>query len=47
MTVFNKKPVDFTKQNMFFGEPLNTQRFDEFKSRDYFKKKIDLNLNKT
>ena len=31
MTVFNKKPVDFTKQKMFFGEPLNTQRFDEFK----------------
>ena len=31
MTVFNKKNVDFTKEKMFFGEPLNTQRFDEFK----------------
>ena len=31
MTVFNKKNVDFTKQKLFFGEPLNTQRFDEFK----------------
>ena len=31
MTVFNRKKVDFTKQKMFFGEPLNTQRFDEFK----------------
>ena len=31
MTGFNKNQVDFTKQKMFFGEPLNTQRFDEFK----------------
>lgn len=31
MTVFNKKNIDFTKQKIFFGEPLNTQRFDEFK----------------
>jgi ribonucleoside-diphosphate reductase beta chain len=31
MTVFNKKNVDFTKEKLFFGEPLNTQRFDEFK----------------
>ena len=30
-TVFNKKNVDFTKEKMFFGEPLNTQRFDTFK----------------
>jgi len=31
MTVFNKKNVDFTKEAMFFGEELNTQRFDVFK----------------
>jgi len=31
MTVFNKNNVDFTKNKMFFGEELNTQRFDEFK----------------
>ena len=31
MTVFNKKNVDFTKNKIFFGEELNTQRFDEFK----------------
>ena len=31
MTVFNKKKVDFTKEKIFFGEELNTQRFDEFK----------------
>ena len=31
MTVFNKKNVDFTKEAMFFGEELNTQRFDTFK----------------
>ena len=30
MTVFNKKNVDFKKNKIFFGEPLNTQRFDEF-----------------
>ena len=31
MTVFNKNKVDFTKEKIFFGEQLNTQRFDEFK----------------
>ena len=31
MTVFNKKQVDFTKEKLFFGESLNTQRFDDFK----------------
>jgi len=31
MTVFNKNNVDFTKESMFFGEQLNTQRFDVFK----------------
>ena len=31
MTVFNKKKIDFTKEKIFFGEELNTQRFDEFK----------------
>ena len=31
MTVFNKKNVDFTKNKIFFGEELNTQRFDELK----------------
>ena len=31
MTVFNKKNVDFKKNKIFFGEALNTQRFDEFK----------------
>jgi len=31
MTVFNKNKVDFTKEKMFFGEELNTQRFDVFK----------------
>jgi len=31
MTVFNKNKIDFTKNKMFFGEELNTQRFDEFK----------------
>ena len=31
MTVFNKNNVDFTKNKIFFGEELNTQRFDEFK----------------
>jgi ribonucleotide reductase beta subunit family protein with ferritin-like domain len=30
-TVFNKEKVDFTKQNMFFGEDGNTQRYDVFK----------------
>ena len=31
MSVFNRNNVDFKKQPMFFGEELNTQRFDEFK----------------
>ena len=31
MTVFNKNKIDFTKNKLFFGEELNTQRFDEFK----------------
>ena len=31
MTVFNKNNVDYKKAKPFFGEPLNTQRFDEFK----------------
>ena len=31
MTVFNRNQVDFTKEKIFFGESLNTQRFDEFK----------------
>ena len=30
-TVFNKNNVDFKKNKIFFGEELNTQRFDEFK----------------
>ena len=30
-TVFNKDKVDFTKQNMFFGEDQNTQRYDTFR----------------
>ena len=31
MSIFNKKKVDTRKQPMFFGEDLNTQRYDEFK----------------
>jgi len=31
MTIFNKKKVNTLKQPMFFGEQLNTQRYDEFK----------------
>lgn len=31
MTVFNKKVVDFTKQPMFLGEPLNVARYDVMK----------------
>ena len=31
MTVFNKKKVNTLKQPMFFGEQLNTQRYDDFK----------------
>ena len=30
-SVFNQEKVDFTKQNMFFGEDQNTQRYDVFK----------------
>lgn len=28
MTVFNQNKVDFTKQQMFFGQPLGIQRYD-------------------
>lgn len=31
MTIFNKNQVDFTKSAMFFGEELNSQRYDTFK----------------
>tara|TARA_Y100001963_G_scaffold125883_1_gene177873 strand:- start:586 stop:1671 length:1086 start_codon:yes stop_codon:yes gene_type:complete len=31
MSIFNKKKTDYKKQPMFFGEDLNTQRYDEFK----------------
>ena len=31
MSIFNKKKVNRIKQPMFFGEELNTQRYDEFK----------------
>jgi|TARA_B110000908_G_scaffold158699_1_gene200082 ribonucleotide reductase beta subunit family protein with ferritin-like domain len=30
-TVFNREQVDFTKQHMFFGEDMNTQRYDTFR----------------
>lgn len=30
-TVFNQNKIDFTKQNMFFGEDQNTQRYDTFR----------------
>ena len=30
-SVFNQQKIDFTKQNMFFGEDQNTQRYDVFK----------------
>lgn len=30
-TVFNQSKVDFTKNPMFFGEELNSQRYDTFK----------------
>ncbi len=30
-SVFNQEKIDFTKQNMFFGEDQNTQRYDVFK----------------
>jgi len=31
MTIFNKKKINTLKQPMFFGEALNTQRYDDFK----------------
>ena len=31
MTIFNRNKVNTLKQPMFFGEDLNTQRYDEFK----------------
>tara|TARA_B100001113_G_C21092718_1_gene615124 strand:- start:739 stop:1824 length:1086 start_codon:yes stop_codon:yes gene_type:complete len=31
MSIFNKKKTNYKKQPMFFGEDLNTQRYDEFK----------------
>ena len=30
-TVFNRDKVDFTKQHMFFGADMNTQRYDTFR----------------
>ena len=30
-TVFNQEIVDFTKQDMFFGADMNTQRYDTFR----------------
>jgi ribonucleotide reductase beta subunit family protein with ferritin-like domain len=36
-TVFNRDKVDFTKQNMFFGQAQNTQRYDVFKFPVYDK----------
>ena len=30
-TIFNQEKVDFTKQNMFFGADMNTQRYDTFR----------------
>jgi len=31
MTIFNRKKTNYLKQPMFFGEDLNTQRYDDFK----------------
>ena len=31
MTIFNKSKTNYLKQPMFFGEELNTQRYDDFK----------------
>jgi ribonucleoside-diphosphate reductase beta chain len=31
MTIFNREPVDYTKSSLFFGEELNSQRYDSFK----------------
>ena len=36
-TVFNKERVDFTKQTMFFGEALNSQRYDVFRFPEFDK----------
>lgn len=36
-TVFNRDQVDFTKQHMFFGETLNSQRYDVFKFPEFDK----------
>ena len=29
MTIFNKSKTNYLKQPMFFGEELNTQRYDD------------------
>ena len=31
MSIFNRKKINYLKQPMFFGEELNTQRYDDFK----------------
>ena len=31
MSIFNRNKVNYRKQPMFFGEELNTQRYDDFK----------------
>lgn len=36
-SVFNRDKVDFTKQNMFFGENLNSQRYDVFRFPEFDK----------
>ena len=36
MTIFNQKNIDYTKQPMFFGELLNSQRFDKFKYPKFY-----------
>lgn len=35
-SVLNLKPVDYTKQPLFFGEDLNLQRYDKFKYPVFF-----------
>ena len=37
MTVFNSNKVDFTKQQMFFGQPLGVQRYDVNKYPAFYK----------
>jgi ribonucleoside-diphosphate reductase beta chain len=37
MTVFNQNKVDFTKQQMFFGQPLGIQRYDVNKYPVFYK----------